>query len=153
MARRTFSDVHIGIVHYCAQECMRQRSGEASVYNMVNAWDYALARSPRAKQFSITDIEWLGKLVEPVKNQRGFRRVPVFVGHQEKLRHDLVPRALEGLVQAQSLLEAGKLYYEFQEIHPFVDGNGRTGKILYNWKLGRLLDPIMPPNFWGIANP
>lgn len=46
-----------------------------------------------------------------------------------------------------------QFYYEYEEIHPFVDGNGRSGKILYNYLLGRLDDPIMPPNFFGSANP
>lgn len=44
-------------------------------------------------------------------------------------------------------------YFEYEEIHPFRDGNGRTGKILYNYLLGSLNDPQMPPNFWGISNP
>jgi fido (protein-threonine AMPylation protein) len=44
-------------------------------------------------------------------------------------------------------------YFEFEQIHPFKDGNGRTGKILYNYLCGTLDDPIMPPNFWGGNNP
>lgn len=46
-----------------------------------------------------------------------------------------------------------QFYFEYENIHPFVDGNGRSGKILYNYLLGRLDDPIMPPNFWNIGNP
>jgi fido (protein-threonine AMPylation protein) len=44
-------------------------------------------------------------------------------------------------------------YLEFEEIHPFVDGNGRAGKIIFNWLADSLGDPKMPPNFWGIYNP
>jgi len=46
-----------------------------------------------------------------------------------------------------------QFYYEYENIHPFVDGNGRSGKILYNYLLGTLDNPQMPPNFWGGSNP
>jgi fido (protein-threonine AMPylation protein) len=46
-----------------------------------------------------------------------------------------------------------QFYYEYENIHPFRDGNGRTGKILYNYLLGTLDNPKMPPNFWGSSNP
>ncbi len=44
-------------------------------------------------------------------------------------------------------------YREFQEIHPFRDGNGRVGKIVFNLLNGTLHDPQMPPNFFNCANP
>jgi hypothetical protein len=44
-------------------------------------------------------------------------------------------------------------YLTFEHVHPFPDGNGRTGKIIYNWVRGSLDEPEFPPNFWGINNP
>lgn len=29
------------------------------------------------------------------------------------------------------------------------DGNGRVGKIIYNWLCAMLHDPMLPPRFWG----
>jgi hypothetical protein len=43
-------------------------------------------------------------------------------------------------------------YFEYEEIHPFQDGNGRTGKILYNYLKGTLDNPQLPPNFWNTVN-
>jgi len=44
-------------------------------------------------------------------------------------------------------------YFEYEMIHPFADGNGRSGKILYNYLLDKMDDPKMPPNFFGSSNP
>lgn len=36
---------------------------------------------------------------------------------------------------------------------PFADGNGRTGKILHNWLLGTLNDPVLVTDYFGGGNP
>lgn len=182
-----FLPEQIKVIEYCAQECKRQRSGEMSVYNMVNAWDYAtsyadgeelvLDQSGNEDRVNLDFISHLGALVEPHKNpvreQNSFRRIPIGVtdgrgGWIEKAKWEEVPRLLELLLE--SYYEDGfhasgmpyhplaqtaedEFYFNYQEIHPFVDGNGRTGKILYNFLKGTLSDPVMPPNFWGSSNP
>lgn len=50
-------------------------------------------------------------------------------------------------------LSPDEFYVEFEKIHPFVDGNGRTGKILHNWLLGTLGDPVLIKDYFGGGNP
>lgn len=160
------------IIRYCAEECERQGSGELSVYNMCNAWDYAQAvKKSKALpnlQVDLNLIEHLGVLVEPKKNKNGFRTIPIYVGNGFELIEtapwERVPDLLTLLLLSyygndlvpfhpESKTVEDEFYYEYENIHPFVDGNGRTGKIIYNY-LKRTLDkPIMPPNFFGISNP
>jgi Fic family protein len=48
------------------------------------------------------------------------------------------------------LIEPATTYRRFEEIHPFVDGNGRCGKILYNYLHNSLDAPTWPPNYWEV---
>jgi len=44
--------------------------------------------------------------------------------------------ALETFIHARSdlrpLVRAGLIHYQFEAIHPFIDGNGRTGRLILN---------------------
>lgn len=170
-----FHNYEMNIIKFCAEECARQRSGPESVSDMIQAWDYAmnLRDADDPPKLTIFTIEDIGQLVEPVDNQFGFRTVPVGVSDGftfiEKAHWERVPSLVNLLLETYydgSLWVGGlgithklskriedEFYLEFEEIHPFMDGNGRSGKILYNYLCDTLTDPIMPPNFWNILNP
>ena len=50
-------------------------------------------------------------------------------------------------------MTADEFYLEFEMIHPFGDGNGRTGKVLHNWLLGTLDKPVLVTDYFGGGNP
>lgn len=137
-----------GIAHWAATECQQQRSGELSVAWMLDGWLYAHRR--RRKPIALNDILVLGRIVEPRHNRDGLRTVGVRVGTDIKMHSDLVPAALNQLILAQDQLsaDADEWYRQYEEIHPFRDGNGRTGNILWNWLRGTLPQPQAPPDFW-----
>lgn len=142
----TFTPGQMHIINFCAKECELQQSGEVSVGNMLAAWNYAQQIYPEPPNEA--DILLLGRLVEPVKNNRGYRTVGVHVGGNVKSHHEDIPRLMERLLAAQDDLSPEKWFKEYEDVHPFRDGNGRTGSILLNWLKGTLHKPVWPPNFW-----
>ena len=53
--------------------------------------------------------------------------------------------------QDAAAVEAGEQaewFRQFEEVHPFRDGNGRTGQVLYNLLCGTLDKPDFAPDFW-----
>jgi hypothetical protein len=140
------TDEHLNVVRFCAIECEMQMSGERSVGWMVEAWCYA-QRAQRP--IVVDDVLRLGVLVEPGENANGYRQVGVRVGWDVKPGWRLVPRQMENLLEAQDRLTPEEFFFQYEEVHPFRDGNGRTGQVLYNWLKGTLHDPDWAPNFWG----
>lgn len=149
------------VIDYVREEVYRQGhdidsiDGIERVGWMLNAWSYALTVS-QSRSPEIDDAIRLGQLMEPNKNYAGLRTVRVRVGSR------LCPDPLEvqamlcDLFTRRDSMTPLEFYKAFEEVHPFIDGNGRTGKVIMNWLGHTLLRPAFPPNdFWGrpIRNP
>lgn len=147
------------IVKYCAEEVARQGRGPIQVFNMIDAWVYAMEPAQYVTPHSYyalgspAFIALLGHLVEPTKNNGAFRGCGVRVGDVVCPPPNEVKGLIDRYIDALPRMSPAEAYKEFERIHPFVDGNGRVGKIVFNMVNKTLDHPVMPPNFWGIANP
>lgn len=157
----------MNVIYYVTEEVSRQGhdvltlDGLERVGWMLNAW----AETIRCNDvpLNIDIVQRLGMQVEPDKNRMGFRPGAVRVGTSKcPPAHEVVPllnawlSTLPSPGVILSWAEALGVYLNFELIHPFNDGNGRTGKLILARISGRLLSPDFPPSdFWGrvIRNP
>lgn len=55
--------------------------------------------------------------------------------------------------QTNQIVTVDDWYLAYEWVHPWPDGNGRTGKILHNWLGGTLDEPVLVPDYFGGGNP
>ena len=129
---------------------LENTSDVREVHNYVRAMDYGLERR-KALPVSLRLIREIhGILMEGVRGDQltpgEFRRSQNWIGPPGSTIQDatLVPPpademyqaldALEKFIHASSdlpqLVRAGIIHYQFEAIHPFLDGNGRVGRLL-----------------------
>lgn len=70
--------------------------------------------------------------------ERGyFRKRAVYIGGKEAPHYSKIPGAMKQWIMFANLDEVWKhiknSHVNFENIHPFIDGNGRLGRILMNW--------------------
>lgn len=66
--------------------------------------------------------------------------------HEMNQSLDLFERYLHARSELPALIRIGMIHYQFEAIHPFIDGNGRIGRLLISLLLiqdGVLKDPLL----------
>lgn len=101
-------------------------------------------------------IKHIGILINKNINEiDGYRRVPVMIRGAEHVppTPGMLPSLMMQFVHnyeqteyASPFERAAQAHIEFERIHPFADGNGRTGRVLINYEiLRRDLPPVVIP--------
>lgn len=138
--------MNLKIIEFCAREVEYQGDGPLHVWWYLQAWDLALDKTCWANP--IGQVAHLGHLVEPIDSpDLDWRKVNVRVGLDHKPAFQKVPKLMQQWDDDLPGMTPEEAYKSFEEIHPFVDGNGRVGKIIYNWKAETLENPTFPSTY------
>lgn len=145
----------LAVIRYCAEEVERQQDEPTAVWWLCQAWHEAIRRRALSQTLTVGIVEDLGRLVVPGLNAAGFRQGGVRVGSRICPHPTEILPALVKLFRPETLatLTPDEVYYHYELIHPFNDGNGRTGKIVLSWLSDSLMAPVMPSNWFQCPNP
>jgi len=121
----------------------REYSREA-LRDSINAWEYAKNK----KKISMTQILNIHRRLMENINPRiagKIRDVDVYVGNRICLEPHKIRGMLEYLITIKPSTEEGirDWHIEFEKVHPFKDGNGRTGRILMNFQRLKIGLPLL----------
>ena len=117
-----------------------------SLDQAVLAWNYILSKNVLTIE-NVLDTHNILMLHQDIdqKDKGQLRRCDVQVGGNVKLSWTSVPFALDMWIEHIGFIKDIKydkkdhetmsrsLHVQYEDIHPFIDGNGRTGRIFMNW--------------------
>jgi Fic family protein len=123
----------------------KKRTGPAKeVLYYRDAMLYGLSIVRKKRFLSTNDFIAIQKIIEP--NKAGIRKMNVVIGNdttkevlytppeREKLLRDLLQNIEQYINEKNDdtdpLIKMAVFHYQFESIHPFLDGNGRVGRIL-----------------------
>jgi len=124
---------------------------ESAVDSSLRAWNYLKQHDTLTEEVIKTTHNKILHNRQP-EIAGGFRNIHVRVGQDTPPAPIKVPDLIAELltITPETHPEAINWHVRFEKIHPFADGNGRIGRIIYLWHCKRILNtsPIM----WSVEN-
>lgn len=124
------------------------------IYEAINhkkALELIIKNLQNNKEFDERLIKKLNETINrDIKETQGYRTIQVFIQGSEYIPPE--PEKISNLMiyyiynynheEQDVFMKIAKYHIEFEKIHPFEDGNGRTGRLLLNYEL---LKNNLPP--------
>ena len=116
--------------------------GEGSLEDAKKAWDYLCSQDTMSIDVVLKTHRILMENKDLLPHEIGFlRRVPVYIGGKEAIDWTYILPTLHGWAENMNRTSVSwdnesmskRQHVEYEKIHPFVDGNGRTGRMFMNW--------------------
>ncbi len=117
------------------------------IYEAINhkkALEIVFENLKKCKDFDERFIKNLNETInKDIKDSEGYRKVQVFINGTEYIPPEAkqIPNLMNYFIynynndEQDVFSKIAKYHIEFERIHPFEDGNGRTGRLLLNYEL------------------
>lgn len=135
-------------------QMLRESNAIESVYDdkslleAIDAWDL-LARQKKLTEDVVLEVHaiLMRRHLRKQKERGHYRTIPVYVGRTTMTDPELIPDQMKAWLQGMNTIRDKsffkRLHVEYEAIHPFVDGNGRTGRMFMNWHRLQCRMPIL----------
>ncbi len=122
---------------------------EEAYQDSVIAWNYLMGESKLTPDVILKTHKLLMKSRNTIPNafKARYRNCPVYIGGHEGMDHTMIATAIEKRFCYKTMQikpDWKNLHILYEKIHPFMDGNGRTGRMFMNWtRVKRLGLPLL----------